>query len=162
MAPFDVYAEWFEGLAPELARELASALMQLFPGDLLTPTLHTPDVTDGFVPRMRRLCTTPGKEVGLVRTVVALTEMAVLERGDDQDRTGQMLDVLEELHDSVQEGTADDRVVDEWIDDQQMRQPLRYRQWRREYERWQVLRAGPLAPEQLMHYLRQKMMGLEA
>ncbi len=160
--PFDAYAEWFEALAPDLARELASALMQLFPGELLTPTLHTPDVTDGFVPRMRRLCTTPAKEVGLVRTVAALTEMAVLERGGTEDRTGAMLDVLEDVQETSGGDTADDALIEDWIDDQKMRQPLRYRQWRREYERWRVLRTGPLSPEQLMQYLRRKIMGLES
>lgn len=163
-SPFDIYAQWFESLAPELANELASALMQLFPGELITPTLATPHMTDGLIPRMRRLCRTPAKEVGMVSTLVTLTDLAMLERGETEhaDRTSQLLDMLQATDaGGMGDGSSMDDAVAQWLSNQQLRQPLRKRRWGKERDRWLELAAGPLAQDQLTDYLRKKMMGVE-
>lgn len=162
-SPIDVYAEWFEALAPELAHELAAALMQLFPGELITPTLATPHLTDGLLPRIRRLCRSPAKEVGIVVTLAALTELALLERGDSEhaDRTSEMLELLQAAQQGgMGDGSSMDDAVAQWLANQQLRQPLRQRQWGKAREGWLELQAGPLAPEKLSDYLRRKMMGI--
>lgn len=161
--PFDAYAEWFEALAPDLANELAAALMQQFPGDLLTPTLSTPNPTDGLVPRMRRLASTPAKEVGLVATLKALTQLALQERTNPEhtDRTSAMLDVLDTAQDVLTgDGSSMDEAVAEWIANQQLRQPLRTRQWEKEAEGWRALEDGPLSADRLVEYLRRRTLGL--
>lgn len=162
-SPFEAYEEWFEALPPELANELATALMQMFPGDLLTPTLSTPNPTDGLLPRMRRLASTPAKEVGLASTLAVLTRLAIEERADPEhtDRTGAMLDVLEEAQETLTgDGSSMDDAVAGWIANQQLRQPLRAKQWTRERERWRAVETGPLAPDTLIDYLRKRMLGL--
>lgn len=162
-APFEAYAEWFEALPPDLANELAAALMQTFPGDLLTPTLATPNPTDGLLPRMRRLAATPAKEIGLVATLKVLTQLAFQERtaSEHTSRTAAMLDVLDTAQDSLTgDGSSMDEAVAEWIANQQLRQPLRTRQWEKEVEGWRALEDGPLAADRLLDYLRSRTLGL--
>jgi len=161
--PFDAYATWLEGLPPDLANELAAAVMQMFPGDLLTPTLATPNPTDGLLPRMRRLASTPAKEVGLLLTLTALTELAMHERTapEHTDRTSAMLDVLDTAQEGLTgDGSSMDEAVAEWIATQQLRQPLRTRQWEREADGWRALVEGPLARDELLDYLRRRTLGL--
>ena len=161
--PFDVYAEWFEALPPDLANELAAALMHMFPGDLITPTLSTPNPTDGLLPRMHRLISTPAKEVGFVSALVALTRVIVLERTapEHTDRTGGMLDVLETAQEALTgDGSSMDEAVAEWVATQQLRQPLRTRQWAQIAEGWQALEAGPLSPDALIEYMRRRTLGV--
>lgn len=162
-APFEAFSEWFESLAPDLASELAAALMQLFPGDLLTPTLATPRPTDGLLPRMRRLASTPAKEVGLVVTLASLVDIVLRERTapDHTERTSAMLDVLDEAQDTLtSDGSSMDEAVAEWVATQQLRQPLRKRQWEIAGESWSELRAGALDPDHLIEVMRRRMLGV--
>ena len=162
-SPLETYLAWFEGLAPELARDLAVSLMQLFPGDLLTSSLITGDPTDGLTARIRRLAPHPAKATGLVASLAALTDLAFLERADPEraDRTRAMLDVIDEAQDSLSSGNPDlSGEVEQWVADQQLRHPLRIKLWARAAPSWQALRDGPLADARLLDDMRRRMMGL--
>lgn len=162
----DVYCDWFASLPPEVAKELAVLLMRLFPGGLLEPTLATPSVTDGLVPRMRRLgARTAGAamaglgvppgisgagtpdyaDAGTALTLAGLTDFVMAERGDpehwsvDRDR----LELLDEARAAL--GDQMDAEVAEWVAQNRLRYPLRAKQWEKAAASWASLRAGPLS-----------------
>jgi hypothetical protein len=163
-APLDVYAAWFEGLAPELARTLAQALMQQFPGDLLTPTLMVADPTDGLLPRIRRLASTPLKALGLAATLATLTDLILMERseGEVTAQTGAMLEVLDSAQKLTLTGDGDsmDEALAQWVAEQKLRHPLLAKQWSKAEETWRPLREGPLALDALIRHKRARMLGL--
>jgi len=162
--PLDAYAEWFDALAPELARPLAQALMQLFPGDLLTPTLMVTDPTDGFMPRIRRLASTPYKELGVAMALASLTDVVLAERseGEGSNKTGAMLDVLDTAQKLTLTGDGDsmDDALSQWVAEQKLRHPLLAKQWSKAEETWRPLREGPLSMEALLRYKRARMLGV--
>ena len=146
----DTYCDWYASLAPEAAKELALFLMRLFPGGLLEPTLATPDPTDGFLPRVRRL---PGRravqDAGTCLTLAALTDFIFESRADParwaEDR--ERLEVLDQgLAALGDEGHAD---IAEWVAENRLRYPLRAKMWAKAHESWQIIRAGPLSDNEI-------------
>lgn len=160
--PTETYCAWFESLPPEVAREMAVALMQLFPGGLLRPAILTSDPTDGFVPRLRRLATDAIQDTGTAATLAALTEL-VFERvasGQGTERTKALLNFLNEAQEALTDaGDPMDPDVQDWVTDQQLRQPLRARQWARERGRWQKVQQESLSTAKLDEALRKAMFG---
>ncbi|MEM7675463.1 MAG: hypothetical protein AAF449_05615 [Myxococcota bacterium] len=155
-SPTEVYCEWFKDLAPEVARELAVLLMRLFPSGLLEPTLSTPDITDGFIPRVRRLAgRTPWSNVGHAITLAALTDFVFVSKGDPEawreDR--ERLEVLDEAREMLGDNMHDD--IAEFVAQNRLRYPLRAKLWGRAAETWQVLRAGPLSDLEIRSALAQ-------
>ena len=164
-SPLEAYVAWFEALPPEISRDLASVLMQFFPGDLLTSNLVTNDPTAGFIPRLKRLSVNPAKEIGLVGALVAFTDIAFLERGapDRSEQTGAMLDVLDFAQENLSTGDpSTDEALGQWIAEQQLRHPLRAKQWARERDGWERLRDEALSPARLLDALRGRPSGSQA
>lgn len=162
-SPTEVYLSWFDTLAPELARELATALRGLFPGGLLEPAVLTPDPMDGFVQRIRRLASTPTRDAGVALSLAGLTDLAVFERASEEGaaRTGVLMDVLGEAQAALSEGGKDfGPDVENWLEEQQLRQPLRTRQWQRVQATWLPLRQGPLSPTSVLETWRIGQLGL--
>ena len=161
--PLDAYGEWFEALAPELARTLANTLMQMFPGELLTPTLMSTDPTHGLMPRIRRLASTPLKELGMAAALAALTDVALTERGDEEHAagTGAMLGMLDAAQLTLTgDGDSMDEALAQWVAEQKLRHPLLAKQWAKAMESWTPLREGQLSPERLIQHKRGRMLGV--
>ncbi len=157
----DVYCDWFEALAPEVAKELAMLLMRLFPGSMLEPTLATSELTDGFVPRMRRLGGRGGHpDVGAALTLAKLTDFIFEERGDPEQwaQNRARLDVLDEAREVLGDAMSSD--VAAWVQQNRLRHPLRAKQWARAAEGWHELRAGPLSDDQIRRRLDEILMGI--
>ena len=167
-SPTEVYLSWFGELAPELARELAVALRGLFPGGLLGSALTTEpplttDPLDGFVQRVRRLANTPTRDAGVALSLAELTDLAVFERAseDGAARTGVLMDVLGEARAALSEAGEDlGGSVENWFEEQHLRQPLRRRQWQRVQATWRPLRQGPLSLTSVLESWRIRQFGL--
>ena len=151
----EAYCAWFESLAPEVAKELAMLLMRLYPGGQLEPALATPNVTDGFVPRIRRLAgRTPFSDAGHALTLIALTDFLFRDRRDpaqwaeDRDR----LELLDEFRAAL--GGAMDAEVAEWVAQTRLQYPLRAKLWVRAADSWGAVRQGPLSDEEIRAAIR--------
>lgn len=164
-SPTETYCEWFETLTPAVAEELAVALMQLFPGEMLKSTLLTSSPLDGFTPRLRRLASAaPVADAGVALTVAALTDFVFLERSSPErwQKNREMLEVLDEAQREHLKADEDlSAELTEWIEDNKLRHPLRSRQWLKEYDRWQALRRGALDPEAINRALFGSVTGVE-
>ena len=152
----DVYCGWFESIPPEVAKELAVLLMRLFPGGLLEPTLATPNVTDGLVPRIRRLAGRSGfADVGTALTLAKLTDFVMADRGDPsrwaEDR--ERLEVLDEAREALGDEMHAD--VAEWVAQNRLRYPLRAKFWEKASQSWTDLRGGPLSDLEIRAVLPQ-------
>ena len=162
-SPTEVYIAWFDELAPELARELAVVLRGLFPGGLLEPAVISDDPLDGFVQRIRRMANTPTRDAGVALCLAGLTDLAVFERASEEGaaQTGVLMDVLGEVQ-SVLAKAGEDLAhdVENWIEEQQLRQPLRTRQWQRVQSTWKPLREGPLSIASVLETWRILQLGL--
>lgn len=155
----DVYCDWFETLAPEVAKELAVHVMRLFPGGLLTPTLTTPDATDGLAPRIRRLAeASKFADAGLALTLAALTDFVFMSRSDPaqwaEDRA--LLEVLDEARTAVEDAMDPD--LSRWLAENRLRYPLRARQWTASAETWGPVRRGPLSDAEIHAALKRSTM----
>ena len=162
-SPTEVYLSWFEALAPELARELALVVRGLFPGGLLEAAVMSADPLEGFVQRIRRLADTPTRDAGVALSLAGLTDLAVFERASEEGtaRTGVLMDVLGEAHAALSEAGGDvGRAVDNWLEEQHLRQPLRTRQWQRVQSTWRPLRQGPLSLTSVLESWRIRQLGL--
>ena len=151
----DAYCDWFESLAPEVAKELTLLLMRLFPGGLLEPTLTTPNITDGFVPRMRRIGQKPGfPDAGHALTLAGLTDFIFLSRGDPAQWTEdrELLEVLDQARAALGESMDDD--VSEWIEQNRLRYPLRAKLWTKAAESWAEIRRVALSDAQIRTSLK--------
>ncbi len=132
-------------------------LMQLFPGQLLTPALLTPDVLDGFIPRIKRLCSTPVLDAGMTLTLASLTDFIFLEKGDPErwEKNEELLGLLEQTQSALVDPQTDtSEELAEWIEGNKLRYPLRARQWIKARSTWEPLRQGPLSPSTLHRSLR--------
>ena len=149
MSLTDAYCDWFESLAPEVGKELALHLMRLFPGGLLEPTLATADITDGFIPRMRRIGRPDARDPGHALTLVALTDFVFVSKGDPsqwaEDRA--RLDILDEAREALGDTVSDD--VAQWVAENQLRYPLRAKQWAKANESWLAVRSGALSDNEI-------------
>ena len=128
--------------------------MRLFPGGLLEPTLTTADLTDGFVPRIRRLSGRGGhSDVGTALCLASLTDFIFEERGDPsrwaEDRA--RLEVLDQAREML--GEALDSDVAEWVAQNRLRYPLRAKLWAKAAESWWSVRSGSLSPVELRRAL---------
>ncbi len=162
-SPLEVYLEWMDTLAPEVARELAAVLIGLCPGELLTPALVVASPLDGLAPRIRRAAgREPTRVVGMASTLCALTDLAFLERGTPSwsARTDELLGMLEDADADTGAGNLLGAELSAWVGEQRLRQPLRARQWARERERWEALRREGLAPDALVTWLRRTLLGV--
>ena len=146
----DAYCEWFESLAPEVANDLALHLMRLFPGGQLEPAIATAAITDGFVPRIRRLGGPSAfRDAGLTLTLAALTDFIFAERGDpaqwaeDRDR----LELLDEARAAL--GSEMDADIADWVAQNRLRYPLRAKQWEKAAAGWRSVREGPLSDREI-------------
>lgn len=151
----DVYGEWFESLAPEVAKELAIHLLRLFPGGLLEPTLATPEITDGLVPRMRRIATgAAAKDAGTCFTLVSLTELVFESRGDPSQwaRDRERLELLDEAREAL--GDDMDGEVAEWVAQNKLRYPLRAKLWAKAAESWTTIRSAELSDAEIHAVIR--------
>jgi hypothetical protein len=148
-SPTGLWCDWFDGLTPAIAGELALALMHLAPGSVLRPTPVPSDPTAGFTARVRSLAHTPMQDAGLALMLGALTDFVFLERStpDRWEKNRQMLEILEDAKQAfLGEDEALSAQLGEWLEETRLRHPLRARQWVKEYESWRALRAGGLDP----------------
>ncbi len=146
----DVYGEWFDSLAPEVAKELAVLLMRLFPGQLLEPAITTAEVTDGLVARMSRLAgASRSKDAGTCLTLVVLTDLIFEARADpeqwaqDRDR----LEVLDEARTVL--GPEMDGDVADWVAQTRLQYPLRVKLWEKAAQSWASMRDGRLSDPEI-------------
>ena len=145
-----IYGDWIESLPPEVTKELVVLLMRLFPGGLLEPALSTPNVTDGFVPRLRRLAERSSfADVGTVLSLIALTDFILAERGDPQQwaQDRERLEVLDEARAVLGDEMHAD--VAEWVEQSRLRYPLRAKMWEKAASAWRDLRSGPLSDTEI-------------
>lgn len=145
----EIFCQWFESLPPEVARELALALMRLAPGGLLESSLLVNDPLDGFTPRLRRLATDPIRDAGTALTLATLTDFTFIERADPRawEKSEELLELLDEAQQTIHgdDGEVADE-LSEWIAQNRLRYPLRARQWMKEAKGWRALREGDLEP----------------
>ncbi len=153
--PLETWLDWFVSLPPEIGGELALELMRLWPG--LAPSLATPNPTDGFAPRVRRLKTDRFSEVGAAAALAAWTDLVLAERTDEAAwaRTGQLLEVLDAAGDLLGNEEELGALLGGFSEHARARAPLRQRMWARAAEAWRPVRAGPLAPGRLDEHRRE-------
>lgn len=147
-APLEAWIEWFAGLPPEIAGELALELMRLGPGGVLRPAVLTDDPAAGFAQRVRRLGPEGFEAVGTAALLASLTELVLEERKDPAawEKTDDLLGILgeaSELAGIAESGLGE--LVESFSEHARARAPLRQRQWARAAETWAPVRAGPLA-----------------
>lgn len=154
-SPTDLYCRWYETLAPAVAEELAIALIQLFPGGALESPIAITKASDGLLPRIRRMASTPPRDAGLALSLAAITDFVFLEQSDPDawERHEAMLELLEDAQEQLGAPSIAEQ-FNSWIQENKLRQPLRARQWMKESESWRALRAGALAPESVRKMLR--------
>ena len=148
-SPTSLWCDWFDELTPAIAGELALALMHLAPGSVLRSSPMPIDPRDGFSARVRGLAQSPMQDAGVALMLAALTDFVFLERStpDRWEKNRQMLEILEDAKQAfLTEDEALSQQLGDWIEETRLRHPLRSRQWVKEYESWQKLRAGALDP----------------
>lgn len=156
--PLSAYRTWFEGLPPEMAKELALSLMQLYPAGALQPSLITSDPTAGFLQRIQRLAQTPKQVAGMALLLSEFTEFVVLDRTDPKSwqQSEELMGFLEENQGESGLGLSGEvaEQLEEFLDSSRLRSPLRARQWQKLAESWQSLLEGPLGREQIRDWLK--------
>lgn len=151
-APLEAWLEWFGALAPELSRELAQALLSLWPERQLQSRLHADEPAGALVGRLRTLAGTPLEAVGTATLISSLTDLVLAERADPHSwaSTDALLDALEEAQSMAGlEGSAFGEDLSAFAENARARSPLRQRQWSAVAKSWVEVRDGPLALETL-------------
>lgn len=151
-APLEAWLAWFSELAPELSRELALALIPLWPAQQLASRVYAEEPAGSLVGRLRTLSSTTLEAVGTAALIASLTDLVLAERADPQSwaTTDALLDALEEAKGLAGfDGSAFGEDLAAFAENAKARSPLRQRQWTLVAKSWVEVRDGPLALESL-------------